>query len=109
MSRPAGSTRRPKGGKKVISGVLTGSRFFRLRKPICVNERDENGIWVHECKPLRIYTFGESREESWRTFVEFFECNWDSIARQKDSKLTLDAQELKRTYLDIVESVDRVL
>lgn len=102
----AGQTRT---GRRAISGVLTERRFFRFRKTIGVDERVEDGVWVHECKPLRIYVFGETPRESWQTFIEFFECNWDSIAQQKDSRLSLDAQALKRKYLEIVESVEPVL
>ena len=92
-----------------MTGILTESRFFRLRKPIRVHEYEDDGVWIHECKPLGIFAFAEDRLESWQTFVEFFECNWDSVAQERDSKLTLDAQELKRKYLEIVESVDRIL
>ena len=92
-----------------LTGILTDTRFFRLRKPALVREHEENGLWFHECKAFRIQAFGETRRESWRAFIELFECDWDSIAQEKDSKLTLDAQQLKRKLLDGVESVESLL
>ena len=96
------------GGQR-LTGILTDTRFFRLRRAIHVKEYEEEGVWVLECRPLRIHAFGESRKESWRAFIEFFECDWDSIVQQRDARLSLDAQELKRKYQDVVESVEPIL
>lgn len=96
-------------GAKSLTGILSGTRFFRLRKPIRVRERQDNGLWVQECKPLRISAFGETRSEAWQAFIELFECDWDSLAHERDSKLTSDAQQLKRKLLELVESVEAVL
>lgn len=99
----------PRGGAESLTGILTGTRFFRLRKPIRVREREENGLWVQECKPLRISAFGETRSEAWQAFIELFECDWDSLAHERDSRLTADAQQIKRKLLELVESVETVL
>jgi len=87
---------------------LTKNRFFRFRRPILVTDREKAGIWVHECKVLNILAYAENRAESWRVFAAKFESTWDWIAQEKESKLSPEAQELKRAYLDLVEAVDPV-
>ena len=49
--------------------------------------------------------YAETREESWQAFLDYFQCDWDTIAQSQDSKLTLDARVLKQAYLKLVKSV----
>ncbi len=83
--------------------------MFEFHKPLRVTDHEEGGVWIHECKPLHILAYAESHEESWKAFIDYFESDWDGIAQEKDSLLTLDARELKRNYLKLVKSVRPVL
>ena len=96
-------------GAKELSAIVTERRMFEFHKPIRVTDREENGVWVHECKALNIMAYAETREESWRAFIDYFESDWDTIAQREDSRLTRDAQELKQEYLGLVKSVRPVL
>ena len=101
---------RPSGARaKELTGILTAARLFRFRGPVRVSERRKNGRWIHQCTLLGIYADGQTREESWQAFVEIFECDWDSVASEKDSRLTEGARALKRKYLELVEGVEPVL
>ena len=99
----------PETGTRTVTGILTETRFFRLRKAIRVSEARESGVWVHESTTLGTHSYGETREGSWKAFIEIFESDWESIAQEKDSKLAKGAQQLKRKYLDLVEHVEPVL
>jgi hypothetical protein len=98
-----------RGGTKQVTGILTGTRFFRLRKAIRVSQRQEDGVWICDCAALGIHAYGETKAESWKGFIDIFECDWDSIAGEKDSRLTRGAQALKRKYLDLVQAVEPIL
>jgi len=90
---------------KELAAIVSDSRMFEFHSPLRVTGREEGGIWIHECKPLRILAYAESREESWQAFLDYFESDWDGIAQEKDSRLTLDATEMKREYHKLVKSV----
>ena len=94
---------------QVLTGIVTASRFFRLSKPIRVIERRRNGVWTCDCRRLQIHAYGQTLQEAWRAFIEIFECDWDSVALEKDSKLTMGARQLKQKYLEVVEAVEAVL
>ena len=92
----------------MITQLDSLDRRFRLRHALEVEQYREHGHWIHECKPLFLLGYGKTKEESWNSFVEAFECQWESIALERDSKLTRDALVLKRKLLDLVESVEPV-
>jgi hypothetical protein len=94
---------------RAVTGVVAGSRFFRFHRPLRVSERQQDGVWVQECKPLNIAAYGPTRTAAWTAFVKQFESTWDWIVVEKDSRLTEGAQALKRTYLDAVEAVEQIL
>jgi len=104
--RPPATTRV---GARALTGMATEKRFFRFRHPLRVTDHEKDGLWVHECKALNLLAYAESRPESWRVFAKKFESVWDWIVQERDSKLTPEAQRLKRAYLDLVEAVDRLL
>jgi hypothetical protein len=95
--------------KHLVSGLMGGSRFFRLRKSLEVSESRADGVWIERCHLLGIHAFGETREEAWQAFIELFEADWDLLAQEKDAKLSSGAQQLKRRYLELVESVELAL
>ncbi len=96
-------------GARVLTGIATACRFFRLGKPIRVIERRHNGVWTCDCRRLQIHAYGQTLAEARRAFIEIFGCDWDSVAVEKDSKLTEGARQLKQKYIDVVETVEAVL
>ena len=88
---------------------MAASRFFRFRQPIQVTERNTGGVWIERCDLLGIHAFGQSRAEAWEAFIDLFEADWDLVAQEKDTRLTRGAQTLKQTYLELVDTVERVL
>ena len=92
-----------------LAAIVTDNRMFEFHRPLRVAGHEEGGLWIHECKPLRILAYAETREASWQAFVDYFESDWDAIAQEKDPRLTLDAREMKREYLKLVKSVRPVL
>lgn len=92
-----------------MSGLMGANRFFRFRRPIEVTEWTTNGAWIERCEMLGIHAFGEGRDEAWDAFIELFEADWDLVAQEQDTRLTKDAQRLKQTYLELVDTVERVL
>ena len=104
--------RRPRHGlprQQLVSGLMGANRFFRLRQPLEVSESRTDGVWVEHCALLGIHAFGDTREEAWQAFIELFEADWDLLAHEKDAKLSSGAQQLKRRYLEVVDSVEPVL
>ncbi len=72
-------------------------------------ERRRNGVCACDCRRLQIHAYGETLREAWRAFIEIFECDWDSVALEKDSKLTEGARQLQQKYLEAVEAVEPLL
>ncbi len=84
-----------------IKQIHSADRRFWFRNAIQVEAHQEQGHWILECRPLYLVGYGKTKEESRRSFVEAFECQWDSIAQERDSKLTAEALDLKRTLLEL--------
>lgn len=88
-----------------IKVITVGSRRFHLKKPISVELDFQDSVWSYEYLPLGIITCSPSRSEALSQFWEEFEFIWEEYAQERDENLTLDAQELKRHLLELVESV----
>jgi hypothetical protein len=96
-------------GTRALTGIATKERFFRFRDAVRVTDQEKDGLWIHECKALNLLAYAANRRESWRVFAMKFESTWDWLVREKDSRLSPEAQKLKRLYLDLVEAVDPLL
>ena len=88
--------------------VVHGRRLFCLRSPIQISVGLRDGLSIHECASLGVIAYGASPAESLEAFRADFAACWDSIAQEDDANLTLDAQQLKRTLLALVDCVEEV-
>jgi len=83
--------------------VVYGNREFKLRKMITIDTDFQNGLWIHEHLPLRIYAWGRTRAESLDAFRQDFACLWDELGMDDDECLTEDALELKHIIRSLVD------
>lgn len=81
-------------------------RLFRLTHPIACAIEKQEGLFVSEYEPLGIVACGETREEVIRAFSYEFSILWDGIAQESDSRLTEDAQALKKKLMELVREVE---
>lgn len=88
-----------------IKVITVRSRKFHLKKPISVEVDYQDSVWSYEYLPLGIMTYSPSRREALSQFREEFEFIWEEYAQESDENLTIDAQQLKRCLLDLVESI----
>lgn len=88
--------------------VVYGDRIFRLTTPIHVNVDFRDGLWIHECEPLGILAYGESRGKSLNAFRMDFAACWDLVAEEDDANLTVDARELKQKFRELVQEVQEL-
>lgn len=109
MVSPLSAAASEQAGTHTVTGIVTETRFSRLREPVQVGEYEEGDLWVHECQPLNILAYAETRKESWRVSAMQFEATWEWIAQEEDSRLDAGARSLKAKYLDLVEAVESVL
>ena len=65
------ATLRP--GTRELAAIITDSRMFEFHKPLRVTDYQEGGVWIHQCKPLDILAYAESRENPWRAFIDYIE------------------------------------
>ena len=83
--------------------IIYGNHQYKLRERVTINVDFRDGLWIHECESLGIMGYGPSRSESLNAFrMEFASC-WDYVAQEDDANLTLDAQDLKKRLLALVE------
>jgi hypothetical protein len=76
---------------------------LKLRKPIPVTIRLENGYFFVSNTELEITEGGSSLEQALGEFTDFFlddYLNWRNI---KDSEITAKAARIKQAYLEFVE------
>jgi len=92
----------------VCRRVAYGERTFHLSEPMQVHVDNHDGVWVHEYEPLGIIAAGDTRAESLDAFRMDFAACYDLIAQEEDGHLTLDARELKKRMLALVERVEKV-
>lgn len=85
-----------------------GNRRFILNEAIQIQQSFIDDVWVCDFSPLEILTYGPSRHEAVCSFREQFAADWDEIANEKDSKLTLDAQQLKKKFIELVKEVENI-
>ena len=85
--------------------ILHGNTVFALRAPIDLDVRDEGPYCLVEYGPLGLQGRGNDQEEALESFADQFWGIWEWIASVDDSKLTQDAQRLKRRMLKVVSSV----
>ncbi len=85
-----------------------GNSRFLLTEQIQIQQDFRNGVWVCEFEPLGILGYGSSRHEAVVSFRRDFAACWHDIAEEEDDKLTLDAQELKEKFRNLVKDVARL-
>jgi hypothetical protein len=86
--------------------IVYGGRYFRLRQPLQIRSDFANNLWIYEHEPLGILAFASTRAEALQATRMEFVAAWDSIAMERDERLTADAQALKQRLMELVESVD---
>lgn len=84
------------------------NRRFMLKQSLHVDVQFRDGVWVHECEPLGILAYGQTRTESVEAFRQDFAACYDVIALEADENLTDDARELKVRINDMVQKVEEI-
>jgi hypothetical protein len=86
----------------LLSGVMWASRSFQFRLPIPVLVSLQQDLHVYESVEYGILAYGYSESEALERFAEQFVATWDALAHEPDSRLTLDAQELRDSLQRLV-------
>ena len=89
-----------------VDEINVGNRTFVLREQLSIESvytSDEG--WLLCCDALSIFGSGETEVEARQDFNAGFAICWDGLANEKNSDLTRDAQELKRTIKSFVRRV----
>ena len=89
----------------VLWRVAFCNRIFRFKNPLAVTVNEHSGGWTCESPDLNLIGYGGDEDQARHEFETEFGLAWDGIASEQDDLLTLDAQELKRKMLNLVESV----
>jgi len=85
------------------SRVDYGNRRFVLKEQIQIRQDFLDDVWICEFEPLGMLAYGLSRREALECFRRNFALSWDDVAQEQNDNLTVDAQELKKKFRNLVE------
>jgi len=88
-----------------IRAVVYGNQVFHLRKPLTLHFHFEDSLCVCEFEPLHIFAHGKTVQEAFDAFQAEFAACWDGVAQEENSRLTIDARELRQQLSKRVASV----
>lgn len=91
----------------VFDNIDSENRYYDLTEPIncTVNYEEEN--FILRSDKLDITVWGDSLAEANEAFAFAFESNYECYALEDDSKLSIEAIEIKQMMLNLVKSVMR--
>ena len=93
---------------EAVSQIKAEGRTFALREPVELSSRRQGPYHFVGISELSIEGYGNSEDEALASFADVFSATWDAYAKEKDSKLTRDARELKRNLKSLVVEVHTV-
>jgi hypothetical protein len=82
--------------------LTCGNREFIFSRELVVNVTNTDGGWVFKSEEPSIVGFGLQRQEAHQAFRQDFATCWDVIASKENSRLTLDAIDLKTSLKSLV-------
>jgi hypothetical protein len=91
-----------------VLGLAHGSRLFKFGHELPIALAEAGGLWIASCEPLGIFSPGATPRSAFGEFAAEFVATYDTIARERDARLTLDARDLKRRLRALVQRVQKV-
>ncbi|MDR2696882.1 MAG: hypothetical protein LBB40_00220 [Holophagales bacterium] len=81
------------------------NQTFVLSKELVIRVTSEDGGWSFESEDYELLGFGHTRSEAELAFRFDFSLCWNEIACEDDKILSPGAKEMKRSFLELVNSV----
>ena len=89
-----------------ISELEYEGQVFKLNRPLLLSFECWDGhLWICENNDLNLSGSGKSKEEALKSLSQDFADFYHEIALEKDENLEEKAIEMKRRFLDLLESV----
>ncbi len=86
--------------------IQSGDTLFQLREPIDLDVRQEREHWLVGYESIGVEGYGDTLDEALESFADQFRGTWFAIVKEDDSRLTRDAQALKRAMLKLISAVE---
>lgn len=88
-----------------ISRFEHEGQVFILSRPAPFSLTQVDDLWVYENEGLNLLGYSPNRDEALKNLNEDFANFYHEIALEKDENLEEKAAEMKRQFLDLLESV----
>ena len=82
-------------------------KHYQLREPLIVDLDHLDGFWVFSNTEINLWGCAARREDALRALAANFDYLWREFAMEEDSTLDEKAQDIKRTLLQLVESISK--
>lgn len=89
----------------IFTDFDSDNRYYDLTEPLHCSVAYEEGNFILLCDSLDITVWGDSLAEANEAFAFAFESNYECYAFEDESKLSIEAIEIKQMMLNLVKSM----